>query len=1005
MRALSVLAVLTVAACAGPPPEAYVGGAASAGEAVGLGRDRAGEACTQQAQANGAAVFCGTWQQPSGHVQRGPAGDLTTLATSSAWRTAIDSRFLCNDPVPSTILGNVPAAVIACTRRVGGWPQVAFVATVGDATYYADGILPALPVLERSVGLLSGRVSAAAAPAMPPGAADGLLAARLASQSFGANDVGRYEALMLAGTRANLAESYVPAEQAFRAAMAVQQKALGENDPSVAVPLMHVALQLSDQGRSAEADAAFARATALVPRAPDPTAAARLLHYRALAAINRGQDAQALPLLSAAEARYAALLPADMTAAVPAQPRALLAAGRRGDTLASTSGRLVLEPGQEAALIGLVETRRYQAIALRNLGRGPEADAMIRSADGLAAANNLRQRNLTARLYRTSAIIADEQGDEGLRGMTLASADFGQSQPGTRPLAATELLRAGELRRNGRTADALTLCRRAVGILTELKAGTTDALLAPCLQVFYDAGTRAEMFEASQLAQGGITSQQIALASARLMAGSNDPKVGEAIRRQQDAGLVLADLERQRDALAIPGPRDSSGPVKTADELARQIPEARATLADADAALQAAAPQYGQLVQEQASAAAVLAALAPGEAFASIALNRSGGWVFVLRDNQVDAAPTDLTLQQTTALVKRIRASIEGTGPTPPRFDTADATTLYADTLGRLDARLQGVHALVVAPPGPLLSLPFSVLLTGAADPDQLASAPWLVRRMAITHVPAPANFISLRKVAGTSRAGRPWFGFGGFRPVTLAQAEQSFPRPACEDSAKLFAGLPPLPSALRELDATRALLGGSPGDEMEGAAYTADRVRRTDLSNYRVLHFATHALLPTDLRCQSEPAIVTSAPAGARDATGALLTSDGVMGLSLDADVVILSACNSGGPGDSSGGESLSGLARAFFYAGARALMVTHWSVNDQIAALLVADSMRRVRAGDPDGVAGALRGAELSIIDGAGKALPAAVAHPFYWAPFALIGEGRGRTVSAQLDDGRGT
>ena len=111
-------------------------------------------------------------------------------------------------------------------------------------------------------------------------------------------------------------------------------------------------------------------------------------------------------------------------------------------------------------------------------------------------------------------------------------------------------------------------------------------------------------------------------------------------------------------------------------------------------------------------------------------------------------------------------------------------------------------------------------------------------------------------------------------------------------------------------------------------------------------------------------------------------------MALDLDADVVVLSACNSGGPGATTGGESLSGLARAFFYAGARSMMVTHWSVNDQVTALLVADTMRRLREGDPDGVAGALRGAELGLLDGAGKSMPAEVAHPFYWAPFVFFG-----------------
>ena len=111
---------------------------------------------------------------------------------------------------------------------------------------------------------------------------------------------------------------------------------------------------------------------------------------------------------------------------------------------------------------------------------------------------------------------------------------------------------------------------------------------------------------------------------------------------------------------------------------------------------------------------------------------------------------------------------------------------------------------------------------------------------------------------------------------------------------------------------------------------------------------------------------------------------------MDLDADLVILSACNSGGPGGTTAGESLSGLARAFFYAGARSLEVTHWSVNDQVAAFLVADTLRRMRENPNLGIAGALRDAQLAMLADAGKGLPAEIAHPFFWAPFAVIGEG---------------
>ena len=1015
MRAVALVSLLVLGACAGPPPSAYVGGSAVAvGTATRLGSNTSGESCTQQAQGAGAAIFCGTWLQPSGHVSRGEnagAAALPALATTSIWRVGLDSRFTCADPVPSTILGGAPSLVLSCTRKVGGWPQVALVASVDGVAYYADGILPALPVLERSIGVLSGKVSADAAPSQPRGGADALIASRLAAQSFGAGDIGQYEALMSAGARANLSESYVASEQAYRAALTLQRKVLGQNDPNTALPLMHLAVQLSNEGRTNEADALFAQATPLAARAADVTALPQLEHYRALGLINEGKYADALPLLQAAEAGYTALLPPDLLAARAGGGPVVAVASHRGGMSAGGSEGVLLEPNQQTALIGVIEARRYQAIALRELNRPADAQAMIQSAEALASARGLSQRTLTARLYRTAAATEDAStGGSGQSGMRLASRDFADAQPGSRPLAQTYLLRAAQLMRSGASQEALPLCRQGAALLSQLHAGTSADLMSPCLAAYaaqadQDSANRqtllAEMFGASQLVQGSVTSQQIALASARLSAGTRDPKVSAAIRRQQDAGIALAELERRRDVLAQGGPRDvDSGPAVSAVDLAQQITAAQAALADADAALQAAAPNYGQLVQEVVSASDVLAALGPGEAFASISLTQDGGWVFVLRDGRVSAAPAGTGMGGLSALVKRVRVSVEPTASGPPPFDTEAARTIYADTLGKLDHVLDGADSLVVAPVGPLLSMPFGLLLTGPADQHNLGAAPWLIRRFAISHVPAPANFVSLRKVAGSSRAAQPWFGFGDFRPVTLSQAEGSFPAASCEDSAKLFAGLPPLPFARRELAAAQALLGGAPADSLEGAAFTAPRVLQEDLRPYRVLHFATHALLPSDLRCQTEPAIVTSNPAGAKNAAGALLTASDVMGMRLDADAVILSACNSAGPDGTSAGESLSGLARAFFYAGARALMVTHWSVNDQATALLVAGTLQRLRAGNPQGLAGALRGAQLSMLDDAGRGLPAVIAHPFFWAPFALVGEGRGRTLSVDRD-----
>ena len=191
------------------------------------------------------------------------------------------------------------------------------------------------------------------------------------------------------------------------------------------------------------------------------------------------------------------------------------------------------------------------------------------------------------------------------------------------------------------------------------------------------------------------------------------------------------------------------------------------------------------------------------------------------------------------------------------------------------------------------------------------------------------------------------------------------------------------------EVQAAQQLTGAGPRDVRLGADFTAAALRGAGLDKYRVVHLATHALLPGELSCLPEPSIIVSPAAGAPDASTSFIPASDLLSLKLDADLVVLSACNTGGPGGAGGGEALSGLARAFFYAGARGLMVTHWAVDDTAAALTVADSLRRQQGGASS--AASLRGAQLLILDEAGKALPAEFAHPFFWAPFALIGDGR--------------
>jgi CHAT domain-containing protein len=171
-------------------------------------------------------------------------------------------------------------------------------------------------------------------------------------------------------------------------------------------------------------------------------------------------------------------------------------------------------------------------------------------------------------------------------------------------------------------------------------------------------------------------------------------------------------------------------------------------------------------------------------------------------------------------------------------------------------------------------------------------------------------------------------------------------------------------------------------------------KVKGTDLSRYRIVAFATHGLVPGDLNGLTQPALALTAPDVAGIEGDGLLTMEEVLALKLDADWVVLSACNtSAGAGE--GAEAVSGLGRAFFYAGTRTLLVTNWSVYSAPAAAIVTDLFRRQAADPKLARAEALRQAMLSLMDGAGFAgqdgRPLfSYAHPVFWAPYSIMGDG---------------
>ncbi len=224
------------------------------------------------------------------------------------------------------------------------------------------------------------------------------------------------------------------------------------------------------------------------------------------------------------------------------------------------------------------------------------------------------------------------------------------------------------------------------------------------------------------------------------------------------------------------------------------------------------------------------------------------------------------------------------------------------------------------------------------------------------------------------------------------------------------------MPETADEIRAVARALRASPDSIVLGEAATEQRVRDMDLSRRRVVMFATHGLVPGDLNGLHQPALaLTPREVAGQQAGDGLLTMGDILSMRLDADWVVLSACNTAAS-NGEGAEAMSGLGRAFFYAGARALLVTFWPVETESARRLTADLFAQQAAFSGTSAARrltadlfarqaavarlsrakALQQTMVAMIDGPGavdprtRATAYSHAHPLFWAPFALVGDG---------------
>lgn len=992
LRSAATLLALIGAGCALPSETSYVepAGRATAGEPVGP--DAGGRNCFVQTGVAGAAdlpiatyreVFCGGYQQPSARViqTRGsndPA-QLDALARGGVWRGALEQRVTCGDPQATVVSTGAAARILRCTRRQGGLPHAALVIAGPGGPVLADGLEPAVTVIERLATGQSGQ----GAVAQPRSAMVEVMALRMAEQSYSVDDIVQYERLMAAGRELNQLETFAAAEASYRAALAMQERINGRDNPDNVSALMHLALNIANQGRRREAEALFERAARMAPFARDPASVPRLNHYRGLAAMAERASPQAVEFLSRAEDGYAGLIPSSTL-------------GGTTDFSAFT------DPVTQSAILGWSEVRRNLALVLARDGNGRRADAALADSRDILRRTGIEPGMMLARADRSEGVVAGAAGniEKSARLLEAAARRFAIAVPGERPQATTLFLAGARRLETGNRAAALSAFRAGYSILRARQLSLPVHLVLPYLDAL-DAEARAdavradalrlEMFAAAQLAQRSAAVRSVQQASARIAVSSGDPRISDAVKRLQDAEQTLRDLFAQRDA------GEGTG-------LDRQIAEAQAARADAEGAVAAAAPGYRQLVMSATDATEVSAVLGAADAMVLILLGRDRGYVLAVRQGRVSAVRTSLGEGEAKALVDTLRSGvIDQTTKREGRFDPAPARRLYAELLEPLQSALDGAETLVVVPDGPLLALPFGMLLTSDPVAGPIGAYPWLIRRHAVVHVPSAQAFVTIRQRGGASSAPLAYAGFGDFQPPTRQQLAASFPPDRCRTDADAVAELGPLPGTPREVRLAGQVLGARAGDVKLGREFTKDALTASTLGQRRIIHFATHALLATETTCLNEPSLLVTPLQGAQDAESVFVKASDILAFNLDADLVVLSACNTGGGAGSQdgggGGEALSGLARSFFYAGTRGLLVTHWDADDGAATFIISDAMRRQAEGRSS--AAALRGIQIAILDEAGKGFPENWGHPFYWSAFALIGDGR-RAATTTADAG---
>jgi CHAT domain-containing protein/tetratricopeptide (TPR) repeat protein len=827
---------------------------------------------------------------------------------------------------------------------------------------------------------------------------------------------------------------YADAEPLFKRSLTIWEKALGREHPSVATSLNNLAGLYQAQGRYTEAEALYKRSFAVMVKAlgAEHPSVATSLHNLVWLYETQGRFAEAEALLK----RSLAIREKALGLEHP-------------DVATSLTNAAYLYQAQRR--YAEAEPLLKRSLAIEEKALGPEHPKVAASLNNLAHLHQSQGRYAEAQsLYKRSlAIHVKALGPEHPTVITSLSNMAWLAYDQSDWTVATEYWRRSTDVMRRRAERGFASGRTEASGQEERRSGQFRSLIKATYRLAQHAsGPTAplsmETFETAQWAQGSKAATSLTQMAARSAKGL--PQLAELVRERQD----LVSEWQLNDKLLIAAKSEAPAKRKADAEtaLAGRLAAIDIRLGEIDLMLARDFPDYAAMVNPASVSVAEVQSLLGADEALVLFLDTPVGeplpeesFIWFVTKTDARWVRSDLGTAALAVEVAALRCGLDATawyghgaekcaqalsiplaeapGPNQPLpFDHGRAHKLYAALFGEGQDLVNGKHLLIV-PSGPLTQLPFQVLVTKPPSGDHRAVA-WLTREHAITVLPAVSSLKALRRVGKPSTAPRPMIGFGnplldgpdgGYEHrANLARERQLCPEPRGEHVAALAnprggvssvekrGGLAdvslikmqvPLPETADELCAVARDVKAEARDVRLGSQATEREIKRLsasgELAKYRMLHFATHGVIAGQLDGTQEPGLILTPPDKATEEDDGYLSASEIAALKLDANWVILSACNTA-TGAATSAEALSGLARAFIYAQARALLVSHWEVYSDATVKLITTAVRAMARDPKVGRAEAMRRSMLALID---KGEPQE-AHPAYWAPFVVVGEG---------------